>query len=519
MSAKSCLLVMTVGAVGWTGCSLGPKYSRPSVETPAQFREAAPAGVGADGVSWSAAQPRDEQNRGPWWEVYGDPPLDALEAQATVANQTIQAAAANFRAARAAAAAARSTLLPTLSLAPAFARTHASRTLKAAGGDTLSATAPGAVDDYLLPIDASYEIDLWGSVRANAAASMAFAQASAADLATALLSTQAELAQDYFQLRAVDAEEQIVGNTVASYRQSLDETRALYRSGIDSAEDVARAETQLNTVVAQMTDLGVARAAFEHAIAVLTGQTPAAFRLAPASLPEHIPAIPAGLPSDLLQRRPDIAAAERRVAAANAQIGVARAAWFPSLTLGASAGWQTSTASQWLEWPSRFWSVGPQLAGALFDGGARRAQSAQVRAAFDQATANYRQAVLNAFQAVEDNLAAVRILTQEAREQRVAVESSQHLLDLANTRYRLGIDSYLNVITAQTALLSNRETEVQIQLRLMIASISLVKALGGGWDVTHLPTVVQARDPSPAPAGTVPTRSDEPVDRAWPRRG
>jgi NodT family efflux transporter outer membrane factor (OMF) lipoprotein len=519
MSSKPCLLAMTACAIGLAGCSLVPKYSRPSVDTPGQFGEAATSNAGSAGVVWATAQPRDDQTRGHWWEMYGDAQLDTLEERATGANQTILAAAANFRAARAAAVGARSALFPTLSVAPAFNRMRASHTLESAEGTTLDSNAPAAVNDYLLPVDASYEIDLWGSVRASAAASAASAQASAADLATALLSTQAELAQDYFQLRAIDVEQQIVDDTVVSYRQSLDETRTLFRTGIDSAEDVARAETQLNTAVAQATDLGVARAAFEHAIAVLIGRAPAAFRLAPASLPQHIPTIPAGVPSDLLQRRPDIAAAERRVAAANAQIGVTRAAWFPNLTLGASAGWQTSTASQWFEWPSRFWSVGPQLAGVLFDGGARRAQSEQARAVFDQATANYRQAVLSAFQTVEDNLAAVRILTQEAREQRIAVESSQHLLDLANTRFKLGIDSYLNVITAQTTLLSNRETEVQIQLRQMIASISLVKALGGGWDVTQLSALPQSRDPSPDPAGAVPTRRDGSTNRALPRQG
>jgi NodT family efflux transporter outer membrane factor (OMF) lipoprotein len=357
------------------------------------------------------------------------------------------------------------------------------------GSPTANANAASIVDEYLLPVDASYEVDLWGRVRNVVAASTAAAQASGADLATARLSTQAELAQDYFQLQAIDAERQILDDTVTSYRQSLNETNALFRAGIDSEEEVARAQTQLNTTIALATDLGVSRAAFEHALAVLVGRAPAGFSLPVAPLALRPPPVPVGLPSNLLERRPDIAAAERRVASANAQIGIARSAYFPSLVLDASAGWEAGQFSRWFEWPSRFWSFGPQLAATLFDGGARRAHTEEAQAAFDQAAAGYRQTVLSAFQTVEDNLAALRILEQEAREQQTAVDSSRHLLDLANTRFQTGIDSYLNVITAQTALLSNRETDVQIQLRQMTASISLVKALGGGWNVTRLPSL------------------------------
>ncbi len=470
------------------GCNLAPKYARPAIDVPARYGETTPT-ASPDGVVWDAAQPRDEVRRAPWWTLYHDATLDHLEEQVQISNQSIRAAEANFRLAAAAVIGARSALFPSLTVAPSFSRTHASGTLESSSGVLPSANRPVAIDEYSLPLDVNYELDLWQRVRNTAVASAASAQASAADVATALLSTQAELAQDYFQLRAIDAQRQIIREAVASYRQSLEQTQALYRAGLDSEEEVARAETQLNTTIAQATDLGVARAAYAHAIAVLIGKAPAAFSLAEATLNANPPAVPAGMPSDLLQRRPDIAAAERRVAAANAEIGIARAAWFPRLTLAATAGWQSSTAAQWFEWPSRFWSVGPQIAGVLFSAGALRAGTEQARAAFDEATATYRQTVLSAFQAVEDNLAAVRILEEEAREQRVAVASAQHLLDLANTRFRLGIDSYLNVITAQTALLSNRETEVQIEVRRMMASVSLVKALGGGWDPSKLPAV------------------------------
>ena len=474
-------------ALAGGGCNLAPRYERPSVDASAAFRETAPADDPSS-VAWQAAQPSDAAPRGQWWEIFGDTRLNALEQQVESSNQTILAAAANFRAARAAVVGARSAFFPMLTAAPFFTRSRASQTLKKSASTGANAGSTGTANEYALPLDASYELDLWGRVRNNVGAVTADAQASAADLATALLSMQAELAQDYFQLHALDAERQILDESAASYRQSLEETRALFRAGIDSEEDVARAETQLNTTVAQASDLGVARAAFEHAIAVLVGKPPANLSLPVAPLTAHPPAVPAGVPSSLLERRPDIAAAERRVAAANAQIGIARTAYFPRLTLAAAGGWESSQVSHWFDWPGRFWSVGPQLAATLLDGGARRAQTDQARAAFDEATANYRQTVLSAFQGVENNLAALRILDEEARQQRVAVDSARHLLDLAHTRFTTGIDSYLNVITAQTALLSNRETEQHIQLRQMTASIGLLKALGGGWTTAQLPT-------------------------------
>lgn len=469
----------------WSGCNLAPHYEPPKLDTPAQYRETASAEAG---VAWNTAQPADTATRGAWWEIYGDSQLSTLETQVQASNQSLAAAEANFRAARAAVGIARGALFPKITADPSFTRARSSRNF---GSAAASQSAPGIVDEYSLPFDASYEVDLWGRVRNTVAASRANAQASAADLATARLSLEAELAQDYFQMRALDAQRQILSETVDSYRKSLEETQALFRAGIDSQEDVARATTQLDTTVAQATDLGVSRSAYEHAIAVLVGKAPANFSLEATPLNAHPPAVPVGVPSGLLERRPDVAAAERRAAAANAQIGVARAAYFPALTLGASGGWESNSFAKWFEWPSRFWSLGPQLAATLFDGGAIHAQTEQARAQFDAASANYRQTVLTAFQSVEDNLAALRILDQEAHEQQTAVASARNLLDLANTRFRTGIDSYLNVITAQTSFLSNRQADVQIQLRQMMASIALVKALGGSWTASDLPTLAK----------------------------
>jgi NodT family efflux transporter outer membrane factor (OMF) lipoprotein len=334
-------------------------------------------------------------------------------------------------------------------------------------------------------------VDLWHKVRNTVAQNAFQAQASAADIATALLSTQATLAQDYFQIRALDAERQVLDQTVESYRQSLNLTKALFDAGIDSDETVSQAQTQLDTAIAQETDLGVNRAMYEHAIAVLIGKPPSEFTLAAGEFRPSPPAVPVAIPSELLERRPDIAADERLVAAANAQIGVAKAAYYPVVTLSASAGLESAALSNWFTWPSRFWSLGPQVSGLLLDVGARRALNEGAQAAYDLAVANYRQTVLTVFQNVEDNLAALRILNKEVGEQHTAVQSASHTLDLATTLFRGGIDSYLNVISAQTAVLSNRLTEVQIQLRQMTSSVALVLALGGGWDDSQIPQIEQ----------------------------
>lgn len=460
------------------GCNLAPKYRAPAVSTPAAFKETPPAG--AEG--WQPAQPLDAVVRGPWWRLFGDAQLDRLEAAVRISNQTIQAAVANYHNARALTAEARAELFPLVTASPAVTRSRASAT----GVNAPSRTTGQTTNDFTLPIDASYTVDLWGRLRNTAAADAADATAAAADVASALLSTQAQLAEDYFEVRALDAERKVFDDTVAAYRQQLQLTRTLFQTGIDSDEDIANAQTQLDTVIAQSTDLGVARAQYEHAIAVLIGVPPSEFSLPPAPFAPTPPSFPLAVPSTLLERRPDIAAAERQVAAANASIGVARAAYFPSLTLSASAGFESSSLSRWLEWPSRIWSLGADADQTLFAAGALSAVTDQAWAQYDQAVANYRQTVLSAFQAVEDDLAALRILTREASEEETAVGSAQHLVDLALTRYRSGIDSYLNVVTSEAALLSDRQTELQVQLRLMNASVALVTAVGGGWERSQL---------------------------------
>jgi NodT family efflux transporter outer membrane factor (OMF) lipoprotein len=347
------------------------------------------------------------------------------------------------------------------------------------------------INNFTFPLDVSYTVDLWHRVRNTVAANEYSAQASAADIATSKLSIQAEVAQDYFQVRALDAQRKIYEDTVANYRQQLNLVETLYRAGIDSEEEVAQARTQLDTATAQLTDLGVSRANYEHAIAVLTGQPPSTFSLPPAPFVPKPPEVPVAVPSVLLERRPDIASSERRVAAANAQIGVARAAYYPDLTLSAAAGFQTSHFTQWFNWPSRFWSLGPTLSQTLFDAGARRGATEQAEANYDAAVAAYRGSVLSAFQAVEDNLSTLRILSTEIVQEHTAVNSANRYLELSLSRFRAGVDSYLNVITAQNTLLTNRQTEVQIELRQMTASVSLVMALGGGWDNTQLPAAKQ----------------------------
>jgi NodT family efflux transporter outer membrane factor (OMF) lipoprotein len=505
-------LALLLTALPWSGCNLAPKYDHPPTTPVAQttaFKEATVA-PGATAVGWKPAQPQDDRIRMKWWELYGDPTLSALEERVAVSNQTLLAAEANYRLARAMVVAARSQLYPTATLGPSFQRQRTSTTTArsssgtAAGGSTAgtSGSGPNPYNTFTVPVDASYEVDLWDRVRNTLRAAAATAQASAADVATALLSTQAQLAQDYFELRALDTERQLFADAIAADRKALALTRTLFSTGIDSDEDVANAETQLATVTAQATDVGVARAQYEHALAVLLGQSPSEFSLPAAPFSPQPPPVPLGLPSELLQRRPDIAAAERQVASANANIGVARAAYFPSLTLSASAGFSSSSLSQLFNWPSRIWSFGPQLSGTIFDVGGLRAVTEEAQATYDQTVANYRQTVLAGFQAVEDNLSALRILGTEAVQQREAVAAADHYLKLALTRYQTGIDSYLNVTTAQTALLTNRQTELQIQLRQMTASVNLIVALGGGWDASQLPTMKQMiqRPPKWSPA-------------------
>jgi NodT family efflux transporter outer membrane factor (OMF) lipoprotein len=456
------------------GCMVGPDYVRPPAAAPATYKEL---------EGWKAAQPQDQASRGRWWEVFGDPQLGALLEQVDVSNQNLAFAEAQFRQAQALVQAARSAYYPTLSVGGSVERVKPSGTLGS------RPAARGAYTDYVLQANLGWELDLWGRLRRLLEANVAAAQASAGDLQSARLSAQAELAQDYFQLRALDAQQQLLEDATRAYEKSLQLTRNRYAAGVAARSDVALAQTLYDTTRAQAIDVGVQRAQLEHAIAVLIGKAPSEFALPRAPLTALPPAVPAGLPSELLERRPDIAAAERRVAAANAQIGAAIAAYYPTVSLGASAGFESTSLSKWLTAPSRFWALGPlAVSEAVFDAGLRRAQTAQARAAYDENVAAYRQTVLNGFREVEDNLAALRILEQEAQAQEAAVKSAEQSVQLVGNQYKAGTVSYLEVVVAQTALLNNQRTAVEIQGRRVAASVLLIRALGGGWSAEALPS-------------------------------
>jgi NodT family efflux transporter outer membrane factor (OMF) lipoprotein len=480
------------------GCNVGPKYNRPPVATPASFKEVTPDDLkNMDG--WKVAQPQDSTLHGKWWEIFQDPELNALEEQVNISNQNIAAAFANFMAARAIVREARAQYFPTVSVGLSVVNQRSGLSGSISNSTGTANTGGSSVTVYNLPFDATWTPDLFGRVRNTVRANVANAQASAADLENTRLTAQAELAVDYFQLRGQDALKQLLDSTVDAFEKSLDLTKALYETGIDSDEAVAQAETQLAATRAADTNLGILRSQFEHAIAMLVGQPASTFSVKQDPLKTPPPAIPFGVPSQLLERRPDVAATERLMEQANAQIGVARAAYFPTLTLSASTGFQSTDTAKWFTWPSRFWSAGPSASQTLFDGGLRRATVEQFRASYDQTVANYRQTVLTAFQQVEDNLGTLRILSKEIQEQDQAVKSAGRGLTLATDRYRLGIDPYLNVITAQTSYLSNQQTAVNLRIQQIVSSVQLVEALGGGWDASTLPTSHQviSRETSP----------------------
>ncbi|MDE3108534.1 MAG: efflux transporter outer membrane subunit [Acidobacteriota bacterium] len=455
------------------GCSVGPKYARPSAEVPRSFKEAS---------GWKVAQPSAAIGKGEWWKVYSDPELDSLERQITVSDQTLKIAQERFVQARAAIGIAHAPALPNVTAGVAGSRNRQSQNRALFGG-----AAPVEYSDVQLPVDASYEPDVWGRVRRSVEAAHSEAQASAADLASVDLSLHAELALDYFQLRGLDSQAQLLDSTVVSYEKALELTQNRYQGGLSSELDVAQAQTQLETTRAEAVDVGVQRAAFEHAIAVLIGTSSASFTLQPLPLTLGPPSISAGLPSDLLERRPDIAAAERRVEEANAQIGVARAAYFPNLLLTGSGGFESTTITNLLSGASGFWSLAGSAAELVFDGGARRGINEQVRSVYRASVDQYRQTTLVAFQEVEDNLAALRILESESKVEDAAVTAAQHALDLSSTRYKGGVANYLEVTTAESVALNDERAAVDIATRRMTASVLLIKALGGGWDVAQIP--------------------------------
>lgn len=466
-------IAAVLGMIFFAGCTVGPNYKRPAAEVPAAYKE-----VG----DWKPAQPNDQNVSGNWWEIFQDPQLNTLESQVSVSNQNLKAAEAQYTQARAQLRYQRADFFPTITAGASATRNRISSNRPA------STVSNGVIyNDFQIPFELSYQIDVWGRVRRTVEAYRAQAQASAADVATVNLSMHSQLALFYFQARTLDAEEQLLNSAVTQYEQALELIKNRYAGGIASDVEVQQAETQLETTRAQAIDVGVARAQYEHAVAVLIGKPPASFRLAPLPLTMPPPPIPVALPSDLLERRPDIASAERQMAAANAQIGVAKAAYYPNLSLGAVGGFESNTITTLISGPSVLWSAGPSALLTVFDGGRRRAASDQAVAAYNQTVANYRQTVLTGFQQVEDNVAALRILEREAQVQDTAVTAAQKYLELAVTRYEGGVTSYLEVTTAQNAALSDEVTAVNILGRRMVNAVTLVQALGGGWNSSELP--------------------------------
>ena len=465
-------------AILLAGCAVGPDYSRPAFESPAAFKE---------DRGWKQAEPRDAEIRGQWWQIYNDPLLNALQDEVSVSNQNLIKAEAQFRQAAALVQSAQTAYYPTLNATLSSPRSRASATTIAT--PTTAPVSRGVVTSHSLAFSSAWEADVWGRIQRAVEANTANAQASVADLEAVRLSSQAQLAQNYFQLRALDTQKKLLEDTAASYEKSLQLTQNRFAVGVASKAEVVQAQTQWKTTQAQAIDTGVQRAQLEHAIALLVGRTPSNFSIPVATLVATPPPVPPGLPSALLERRPDIAAAERRMAAANAQIGVAKAAFFPALTLSASAGYQSASMAQWLTAPSRFWSIGPSIAEAIFDGGLRRAQSAQSIAAWDVSVATYRQTALTALQEVEDNLATLRILEEEARVQNEALHSARQSVELILNQYKAGKASYLDVITVQSAAVTSERSAVDILNRRLVASVLLIKALGGGWDAAALTRV------------------------------
>ena len=474
------LFLSSVFILGVSACAVGPDYQRPEVSSPAQFKESA---------DWKQAQPQAEITRGEWWSLYNDAKLNELMQQLNTANQNIRAAEARYRQARALVQSARADFLPTLSANASV--TRGSSNISSSNSNASINSSAGTINKQRdASLDASWELDVWGRVRRSVESSEASATASAADLASALLSAQAELAIDYFQLRILDARQELFDRTSAAYERSLTMAKNRYTVGVVSRADVVQAETQLRSAQTDALDNRLQRAQLEHAIAILLGKAPADFALEAMPLAnslstlaeQPLPDIPPTVPSTLLERRPDIAAAEQRVIAANAEIGVAQAAYFPKISLGASGGYRSSSASDWFTAPNRYWSLGPSLVATLFDGGKRSAEKSRSVAVYDETVATYRQTVLGGFQEVEDNLIALQLFEQEAQSQDAAVKAARESVDIVTNQYKVGKVAYLNVINVQTIAFSNERTALQVLGQRYSASVKLIKALGGGWD-------------------------------------
>jgi NodT family efflux transporter outer membrane factor (OMF) lipoprotein len=477
------------------GCVVGPKYHPPSPpQAPAPEYKEMPTPTQEAGL-WTPAQPADAKLRGKWWEIFNDPELNALEEQLDINNQNIKQYFENFMEARAVVREARAQYFPTLSVTPAVTHSRASANLNtnnnnASGtGNTASPQLQSTL--YTLPLEASWEPDLWGKVRNTVRQAQYAAQVSAADLENERLTEQASLAEYFFEIRGQDELQKIFDDTVTADQKAYDLTRALYEAGIDDQISVVEAETTLQSAQAGATNVGIARALYEHAIAVLIGKTASEFSIPVKPMTAAPPPIPVGLPSELLERRPDVAAAERTMAQANATIGIAYAAYYPNLTLTAEGGFESSAFHNWLSWPSRFWSVGASIPETIFDAGLRRATVQQYVATYNADLASYRQTVLTAFQQVEDGLAEVRILSKEIQQEQQAVDSARTYLKLEQARYDTGVDPYLDVVIAQTTVLSDQQTLNTLQVQQMAFAVALVEALGGGWDRSQLPSPQQ----------------------------
>jgi NodT family efflux transporter outer membrane factor (OMF) lipoprotein len=469
------------------GCTVGPNYKRPDAPVPPAYKEnngtqATVPPPNPPGGTWKPAQPADDALRGKWWELYGDPQLNSLEDKVAVSNQTLKAAVEQYLSARDQVRVSRAAYYPSFSVGPSVSRERQSqnRPLYVPGSKS-------TYGDFTAAGQASWEPDLWGNVRRTVEAARSNAQASAADLANVELSIRAELATDYFELRGLDTDQKLLDDTVKSYRTSYDLTVNRRKGGVATESDVSLAQTQLQSTISQSIDVGVARAQYEHAIATLTGVPASSFGLAAQPLDLALPQLPTGVPSALLERRPDISIAERQAQAANAQIGIAIAAFYPNITLSGSGGFESQSITTWFQGPSGLWAIGGSAAELIFDGGRRRALTDQARHNYEQAADNYRESVLNAFQEVEDNLAALRIYQQEAVSQQAAVLSARHSTQISTNRYKGGVTNYIEVLTAQAAQLANERAQADLTTKQFASSVLLVRALGGGWDTSQLP--------------------------------
>lgn len=487
IGAPVCAAMGALVCLALSGCTVGPNYKRPDAPVPPAYKENNGTDVtvpppNPPGGTWKQAQPGDDVLRGKWWELYGDPQLNSLEDKVAVSNQTLKAAVEAYQSARDQVKVSRAAYYPTLSVGPTGTRERQSQ-----NRPTYVPGSPVTYSDMVASGQASWEPDLWGTVRRSVEASRSNAQASAATLANIELSIRAELATDYFELRGLDTDQKLLDDTVKSYRISYDLTVNRRKGGVATESDVSLAETQLQSTISQSIDVGVARAQYEHAIATLIGTPASSFSLPAQPLDLTLPQLPTGVPSALLERRPDISIAERQAQAANAQIGIAIAAYYPNVTLTGSGGFESANIATWFQGPSSLWAIGGSAAELIFDGGRRHALTDQARHNYEQAADNYRESVLNAFQEVEDNLAALRIYQQEAISQQAAVVSARRSTQISTNRYKGGVTNYIEVLTAQAAQLANERTQADLTTKQFASSVLLVRALGGGWDTSQLP--------------------------------